>query len=212
MNHRKRLLNSSIEKEIQIRRTYCFLVLVGVAFLLVMTGVQDYHAVLASLDNQTGQSSNQTAAADENVRVGSFGDDRISGTDLNDIIIGLLGSDTINGEAGDDRIQGNEDSDKLYGDSGDDILQGGIGSDQIFGRDGDDILVGGVDDDYLVGDEGDDKLYGSEGDDILIGTAGADYFDCGDGTDVIIDFNITENDDNAGDCEEIIGTETMIVG
>jgi Ca2+-binding RTX toxin-like protein len=60
----------------------------------------------------------------------------------------------------------------------------------------------------LVGGDGNDKIYGSEGDDILIGGPGADYFDCGEGTDVVIDFNISENDDNAGNCEEIIGTST----
>lgn len=69
--------------------------------------------------------------------------------------------------------------------------------------------MGGTDDDYLVGDEGNDKLYGSEGDDILVGSGGVDYFDCGDGTDAVLDFNISENDDNAGNCEEIIGTETV---
>ena len=74
------------------------------------------------------------------------------------------------------------------------------------------MIVGGLDDDYLVGDEGNDKLYGREGDDILIGSAGADYFDCGEGTDVVIDFNVSENDDNAGDCEEIIGTGTIVAG
>ena len=77
---------------------------------------------------------------------------------------------------------------------------------------GDDVLIGGIDDDYLVGGESNDKIHGSEGDDILIGSAGADYFDYGDETDVVIDFNLTENDDNAGDCEEIIGTKSGIVG
>jgi Ca2+-binding RTX toxin-like protein len=92
------------------------------------------------LANQTIESNNQTAAAG-NLRAGSFGGDRISGTDIEDIIIGLLGSDTINGGGGNDKIQGNEDSDKLYGDLGNDIIQGGIGSDQIFGRESDDVLV-----------------------------------------------------------------------
>ena len=71
--------------------------------------------------------------------------------------------------------------------------------------------MGGIDDDYLIGNEGNDKLYGSEGDDILVGGHGADYFDCGEGTDVVIDFNISENDDNVGDCEEIIGSETIMI-
>ena len=72
--------------------------------------------------------------------------------------------------------------------------------------------MGGIDDDYLVGNEGNNKLYGSEEDDILVDGSGADYFDCGEGTDVVIDFNISENDENAGNCEEIIGSETIIVG
>lgn len=71
--------------------------------------------------------------------------------------------------------------------------------------------MGGIGDDYLVGNEGNDKLYGSEGEDILVGSIRADYFDCGEGTDVVIDFNISENDDNAGDCEEIIGSETIMI-
>ena len=50
-----------------------------------------------------------------------------------------------------------------------------------------------------------------EGDDILIGNAGADYFDCRKGTDVIVFFNITEKDDNVGNCEKIICTEAIIV-
>lgn len=66
------------------------------------------------------------------------------------------------------------------------------------------MIVGGLDDDYLVDNEGNDKLYGSEGYDNLIGRVGADFFDCGEGTDVVLDFNVSENDDNAGGCEEII--------
>lgn len=184
---------------------------IAILFLIRLTAIQG-ESLKASLESGDDFISNQTAASDETVKTGSFGDDRIAGTDENEIIIGLLGSDTINGGGGNDKIQGNEDSDKLYGDLGNDILQGGMGSDQIFGRDGDDILVGGIDDDYLVGDEGNDKLYGSEGDDILVGMNGADYFDCGEGTDVVVDFNVTENDDNAGNCEEIVGTGTIMIG
>ena len=64
-------------------------------------------------------------------------------------------------------------------------------------------MAGGVDDDYLVGGQGNDKLYGDVGDDILVGGLGSDYFDCGEGVDVVIDFNLTEGDDSAGNCEEI---------
>jgi Ca2+-binding RTX toxin-like protein len=136
--------------------------------------------------------------------VGSFGDDRITGTEQTDIIIGFSGSDTISGMNGSDVIQGNEGQDKLYGDEGDDILQGGLGSDQFYGGIGNDIVAGGGDDDFIVGEIGNDKLYGDLGDDVLVGGPGADYFDCGEGVDVVADFNIQQSDDRAGNCEELI--------
>ena len=136
--------------------------------------------------------------------VGSFGDDRITGTQQTDIIIGFSGSDTISGMNGSDIIQGNEGQDKLFGDQGDDILQGGIGSDQFYGGTGNDIVAGGGDDDFIVGEIGNDKLYGDLGDDVLVGGPGADYFDCGEGVDVVADFNIQQSDDRAGNCEELI--------
>lgn len=134
---------------------------------------------------------------------GSFGDDRIEGSNSSDIIIGLLGADTLRGGNGDDKIQGNEDLDKLYGGNGGDLLQGGTATDQLYGGQGDDILAGGIGDDYLIGEDGNDKLYGGVEDDILQGGPGADYFDCGDGIDIIIDFELEQADDNAGNCEEI---------
>jgi Ca2+-binding RTX toxin-like protein len=147
--------------------------------------------------------TNSTANGLENFVMGSFGNDRISGTPGNDIIVALDGSDSIHGLGGNDKIQGNEGADQLYGEAGNDVVQGGTGSDQLYGGDGDDIMAGGVDDDYLVGGTGNDKLYGDVGDDILVGGPGGDYFDCGEGVDVVIDFNLTDGDDSAGNCEEI---------
>lgn len=139
----------------------------------------------------------------ERVTVGSFGDDRITGSNETDIIIGLLGADTIRGGGGDDKIQGNEDVDKLYGEAGNDLLQGGTATDQLYGGEGDDILSGGTGDNFLNGEQGNDKLYGGPEDDILQGGKGADYFDCREGVDIVIDFNLEEGDDNTGNCEEI---------
>ena len=135
---------------------------------------------------------------------GSSGDDLITGTENNDLILGLQGSDSIRGEGGADVIQGDEDPDKLYGGNDNDIIQGGQGSDLVYGGMGDDILTGGLDDDMLSGDNGNDKLYGGEGDDVLQGGPGADYFDCGDGIDIVIDSNVSEGDDSAGNCEELL--------
>jgi Ca2+-binding RTX toxin-like protein len=136
--------------------------------------------------------------------LGSSGEDLMSGTQGNDLILGLQGADTIRGNGGSDVIQGDEDPDKLYGGEGDDIIQGGQGSDLIYGENGNDILSGGLDDDMLSGGTGNDKIYGGEGDDVLQGGPGADFFDCGDGIDIVIDSNVTEGDDSAGNCEELL--------
>jgi Ca2+-binding RTX toxin-like protein len=159
----------------------------------------------SGISNRSLESAANTATLnqDNEVMMGSFGDDRITGSNGSDIIIGLLGSDTLRGRGGDDKLQGNEDVDRLYGEIGNDLLQGGMASDQLYGGEGDDILAGGIGDDFLIGEQGNDKLYGGLDDDILQGAEGADYFDCGDGVDIVIDFNIEEGDDNAGNCEEI---------
>ena len=155
--------------------------------------------------NVTDASAGSSAPIQDRITVGSFGDDRITGSNESEVMIGLLGADTIRGDGGDDNVQGNEDLDKLYGEDGNDLLQGGAATDQVYGGMGDDILSGGLGDNFLVGENGDDKLYGGSEDDIMQGGLGADYFDCGEGIDIIIDFNIEEGDDNAGNCEEISG-------
>jgi Ca2+-binding RTX toxin-like protein len=155
------------------------------------------------VSNTSGNASSIASSAQNRVIVGSFGDDRITGSNETEVMIGLLGADTIRGEGGDDNIQGNEGLDKLYGEVGNDLLQGGAATDQVYGGQGDDILSGGMGDNFLVGEQGDDKLYGGSEDDILQGGPGADYFDCGEGIDIIIDFSLEEGDDNAGNCEEI---------
>ena len=48
------------------------------------------------------------------------------------------------------------------------------------------------------------SLYGGEGDNVLRRARGADFFDCGDGIDIAIDSNVTEGDDSAGSCEELL--------
>jgi len=55
----------------------------------------------------------------------------------------------------------------------------------------------------LSGGNGNDKLYGGDGDDVLQGGLN-DFFDCGAGIDIVIDSNVTEGDDSAGNCEELL--------
>src|SRR5215207_1657250 len=61
--------------------------------------------------NQPLQQQNQPL--DDNLIIGSFGNDRITGTINDDIIVALSGSDTVHGLTGNDKIQGNEETDQL---------------------------------------------------------------------------------------------------
>ncbi len=112
--------------------------------------------------------------------------------------------DTLRGLEGNDVLQGSNAPDHLYGDEGADAITGGAGDDTLYGGPGDDVLQGGEDGDLLVGGTGNDELYGGAGDDVLIGGPGADFFDCGDGQDTVIDFNPTQGDTHADNCEVIL--------
>jgi Ca2+-binding RTX toxin-like protein len=157
-----------------------------------------------SSSDSSDTSPPSNGAGQISTKLGSSGDDLLSGSGGGDLILGLQGSDTIKGEGGIDIIQGDEDPDKLYGGEGSDIVQGGLGSDLLYGESGNDILSGGIDDDMLSGGSGNDKQYGGEGDDVLQGGLGADFFDCGAGVDIVIDSNVTEGDDSSGNCEELL--------
>jgi hemolysin type calcium-binding protein len=88
-------------------------------------------------------------------RVGTWGDDVMTGTLSADVLCGLGGNDTISGGGRSD------------------VIDGGSGADQLSGVGGVDLLFGGTDDDMLSGDKGDDFLSGGAGVDDLIGGPGA---------------------------------------
>ncbi|NEO55449.1 MAG: DUF4347 domain-containing protein [Okeania sp. SIO3B5] len=119
---------------------------------------------------------------------GTPNDDRLNGTDENNIITGLAGNDTINGRGGDDQIIGSRGSDFLFGKDGNDTLQGRQGSDRLFGGNGEDSLLGGQDRDRFNGGTGNDTLTGGASIDRFI-FATNDEFDSDDiGIDSITDF------------------------
>jgi Ca2+-binding RTX toxin-like protein len=120
--------------------------------------------------------------------------------DEDQILIGTFRKDNISGAGGDDEIFGLSGRDKLFGLGGDDLIKGGFGRDYIDGGDGDDELFCGFGRDDLSGGAGDDELFGGrsrdhlnggEGDDDLYGGRGRDKFvfegDFGD--DIIHDFH-----------------------
>ena len=133
------------------------LMIIGICFLFAISlltynntfQILIFHEIEASISNSNGslniqqnqplQQQNQplqqqNQPLDDNLIIGSFGNDRITGTANDDIIVALSGSDTVHGLTGNDKIQGNEETDQLYGDDGDDIVQGGSGSDLLYRR------------------------------------------------------------------------------
>jgi Ca2+-binding RTX toxin-like protein len=87
---------------------------------------------------------------------------------------GAAAGGTRIGTDGNDTITGGADDDDIRGGNGDDVLSGMAGKDQIDGGAGNDILDGGEGDDVLLGGAGNDILNGGNGDDLLVGGAGVD--------------------------------------
>ncbi|MFZ5855964.1 MAG: beta strand repeat-containing protein [Chloroflexota bacterium] len=109
-------------------------------------------------------------------KVGTNGNNTITGTAGIDMLFGMNGNDVLNGGA---------NGDLLCGGNGNDTLNGGAGNDTLNGELGDDILNGG---------SGNDALSGMSGADTLTGSTGADYFSGGLGLDVLTDYTPSEGD------------------
>ncbi len=67
----------------------------------------------------------------------------LNGTNNNDLILGSPGNDVIRGNRGGDCILGGGGNDTLYGDQGNDVLIGGPDDDVLYGDQGGDVLIGG---------------------------------------------------------------------
>ena len=127
------------------------------------------------------------------------GNDTITGSDFDDVLMGYAGNDTIDGGAGLDRVYGGSGNDTItdpdsgyyYGDSGDDTITStadyldGIDYAYVYmnGGDGNDtLLMSGFAGSYAAGD-----YFGGAGDDrITAGAFGSDGFYGGEGNDTII--------------------------
>lgn len=105
--------------------------------------------------------------------LGTEGNDRLIGTDGDDVICGLGGNDRIHGGGGNDLLIGGDGNDVIRGGSGDDILTGGDGRDILRGESGHDLIDGGAGRDGLSGgSEGDQLLGGEDRDRVVAGTEG----------------------------------------
>jgi CSLREA domain-containing protein len=116
-------------------------------------------------------------------RIGTNGNDTLSGTPGadgflllggNDSAFGLGGNDGLCGAGGKDRLSGGSGRDKVTGDAGKDTLRGGSGNDNLKGGSGKDKMSGGAGKDRLFGGSGKDRLKGQAGRDICKGGAGKD--------------------------------------
>jgi serralysin len=78
---------------------------------------------------------------EDEMAVGTIGNDTLNGTYWADRIYGGAGNDLINAGAGNDSLYGGSGRDAIYGGSGTDLLIGGTGLDVLFGGSGSDAFV-----------------------------------------------------------------------
>jgi Ca2+-binding RTX toxin-like protein len=126
--------------------------------------------------------------------LGTDGDDTITGTNQNDIILagggndrasGGDGNDCIRGEAGNDRVDGSNANDTVLGDAGKNVVIGGRGNDILRGDKGADKLDGGIGNDNLRDKGGRNFLLGGAGTNRITGGTGRDFITTGSGHNVV---------------------------
>ena len=129
--------------------------------------------------------------------------EKITGTNLSEILIGteeadriegLKGDDTLGGKAGNDVLNGGAGDDVLFGVEGHDTLTGGDGNDLLRGQSGNDVLKGGMGDDTLFGGNQFDRLNGGDGDDYLDGVGGITIYNGGAGSDRFVIHDDSQTD------------------
>ncbi len=123
-------------------------------------------------------------------RIGTTGDNTLTGTDGSDGFLAGDGNDTATGLAGDDAFCMEGGNDSSDGGDGNDTSSGGAGNDKSIGGGGNDTdqagagndnAKGGGGKDLLKGQGGKDRLGGGAGKDKLIGGGGKDKLNCGGG-------------------------------
>jgi Ca2+-binding RTX toxin-like protein len=143
--------------------------------------------------------------------MGTNCDDKIKGTEKDEIIYTLGGVDRVFAKQGNDIIYGGLGSDRLYGEQGDDIVIAGAGENLLDGGPGSDVLSAGAGSNLLVGGDNDDELIAGIGTTVMYGGTGANSFDCGllPGKTIVLDYNPNKGDTIAGQCKIVnnIGTD-----
>jgi CSLREA domain-containing protein len=107
-------------------------------------------------------------------RLGTNGDDALTGTPGRDVFLLLGGADRALGQGGDDVFCGGAGRDREIGGAGNDRIYGDTGKDTLTGGPGEDLLSGGGGGDELKGGGGNDRLKGGRGQDFCHGGGGRD--------------------------------------
>ena len=105
---------------------------------------------------------------------GTAGNDKIKGTNKNDLIFTFEGDDTVDASNGNDCVIGGPGNDKINVSNGNDFAFGEEGNDNLDGSNGKDYLDGGAGNDTIKGSNDNDKLFGGDGTDSTTGGNGRD--------------------------------------
>lgn len=133
------------------------------------------------------------------------GDNRIDGTNRNDVLRGGSRNDVIRGFAGNDLLSGRGGNDRLLAGTGNDRAFGGSGNDVISGDGGNDRMSGGSGNDRMFGGSGNDRMSGNSGNDLLKGGSGNDSLSGGDGRDRLIGVNTRDANPGVGEIDFLRG-------
>ena len=151
----------------------------------------------------------------DDLLVGGYWNESISGLSGDDVIVGNDGNDTLIGGDGKDWIFGGDGADSMRGDNGDDSMFGGDGNDTVSGGTGDDAVFGSGGNDSIAGDDGNDWVDAGSDNDSVSGGAGKDIIYGGEGNDTI---NGDDDDDvlHGGDGDDLLqggnGNDTLYGG
>jgi Ca2+-binding RTX toxin-like protein len=161
----------------------CVAALLGVAAVVVPAGAGTQ---VAKCDGKR-----VTVTVDQNGDPIGGGDERIDGTNGDDVINAGGGDDRVDSFGGDDLVCGGGGRDRIEGDFGKDTVIGNAGDDRgpeegprLIGGPGNDELYGSGGDDLLRGNSGNDEHYGERGDDEHDGGSGTDRCSGGKGNDI----------------------------
>ncbi len=120
-----------------------------------------------------------------NLIVGSARNEKLTGTDGDDVIVGNGGNDQIDGKGGNDTIISGSGNDKIDGGSGNDTINAGSGNNNIDGGDGNNTITAGGGNDKITTGSGSDTIDAGGGNNNIDAGGGDDAITAGSGNDNI---------------------------